>query len=75
VIVEAGVLGARQAQGGLPSALGQPSGIGPAVAGIGQRPLPVFAHAGRLGKWILYRIRPAGIKRVARQRKSVKSAK
>jgi hypothetical protein len=44
MVVEAGILGARQAQEGLAGALGQAAGTGPAAVGVSQRRLPVFAH-------------------------------
>src|SRR5713226_4556075 len=44
VIVEAGILGAGQAQDGLASALRQPAVAGPPATGVSQSRLPVFAH-------------------------------
>jgi hypothetical protein len=44
VIVEAFVFRARQAQHGLPDALGQATGAGPAAVGVSQRRLPSFAR-------------------------------
>src|SRR5713226_1582818 len=45
VVVEAGILGAGQAQDGLASALRQPAVAGPAAVGVSQCRLPGFAHA------------------------------
>jgi hypothetical protein len=45
VVVEPGIFGAGQAQGGLTGALRQPAVVGPAAVGVSQRRLPVFAHA------------------------------
>jgi hypothetical protein len=44
VIVEAGVLGACQAQEGLAGALGEAAVAGSAAVGVSQRRLPAFAN-------------------------------